>query len=254
MRAAILAVVLLASFPPARLPTTSWSRGAAGATASGSPSTARTATPCARGATTASSWPTTTPAAATARAPGRRMRVRLKRARAPKLSGASVARAANGRRVRLVEARTYRFVALGPDRVEVVDTSTGRTRARLRAPVTVTGGATTTLRGTAENGLQQRRLPRRDRARARRRRRARRQPALARALPVRRDRRRDARVVAGRGAEGAGRGRPLVRAAQPPPGLSVRRVRRRPLAGLPRRGRRRRPRPRRRCAARAPAS
>ena len=94
-------------------------------------------------------------------APARRIRVRLKRARAPKLSGASTARAANGRRVRLAEARTYRFCALGPDRVEVVDTSTGRTRARLRAPVTVTGGATTTLRGTAENGLSQRRLPRR---------------------------------------------------------------------------------------------
>ncbi len=86
-------------------------------------------------------------------APGRRIRVRLKRVRAQRLSGASVARAANGRRVRLVEARTYRFVALGPDRVQVVDTSTGRTRARLRAPISVTGGATTTLRGTAENGL-----------------------------------------------------------------------------------------------------
>jgi stage II sporulation protein D len=87
-------------------------------------------------------------------APGRRVRVRLKRGRAPKLSGASIARASGGRRVRLVEARTYRFLALGPDRVEVIDTSTGRTRARLRAPVTVTGGATTTLRGTAENGLR----------------------------------------------------------------------------------------------------
>jgi len=87
-------------------------------------------------------------------APGRRIRVRLKRARAPKLSGASSARAASGRRVRLVDARTYRFVALGPDRVQVVDTSTGRTRARLRAPVTVVGGSTTTLRGTAENGVR----------------------------------------------------------------------------------------------------
>ena len=86
-------------------------------------------------------------------APGRRVRVRLKRTRAPKLSGASAARAANGRRVRLAEARAYRFVALGPDRVQVVDTTTGRTRARLRTPVTVTGGASTTLRGTAENGL-----------------------------------------------------------------------------------------------------
>jgi stage II sporulation protein D len=81
------------------------------------------------------------------------VRVRLKRVRGPKLSGASRARAASGRRVTLVEARTYRFRALGTDRVEVIDTSTGRTRARLRAPVTVTGGATTRLRGTADNGL-----------------------------------------------------------------------------------------------------
>jgi len=86
-------------------------------------------------------------------APGRRIRVRLKRARAPRLSGASIARAANGRRVRLTEARTYRFRALSSNRVKVIDTSSGRTRARLLAPVRVTGGATTTLRGTAENGL-----------------------------------------------------------------------------------------------------
>jgi stage II sporulation protein D len=86
-------------------------------------------------------------------APGRRIRVRLKRGGGPKLSGATIARASTGRRVRLVEARTYRFKALGSDRVQVIDTSTGRTRARLRTPVTVTGGATTRLRGTAENGL-----------------------------------------------------------------------------------------------------
>ena len=42
------------------------------------------------------------------RAPATRMRVRLKRARAPKLSGATAARAANGRRIGLREARAYR--------------------------------------------------------------------------------------------------------------------------------------------------
>jgi stage II sporulation protein D len=86
-------------------------------------------------------------------AAGRRIRVRLKRARGLRLSGASLARAANSRRVRLTEARSYRFRALSSNRVEVIDNSTGRTRARLLAPVNVTGGETTRLRGTAENGL-----------------------------------------------------------------------------------------------------
>src|SRR5215212_3891104 len=87
------------------------------------------------------------------KAPATRMRVRLKRARAPRISGATIARATGGRRVRLAETRIYRFKALGTDRIQVIDTTSGRTRARLRAPVRVTGGANTTLRGRAENGL-----------------------------------------------------------------------------------------------------
>jgi stage II sporulation protein D len=87
------------------------------------------------------------------RAPAARMRVRLKRARAPKLSSASEVRAANGRRVGLREDREYRFEALEVDRVRVIDLETGRTRARLLAPVTVTGGASTVLHGKAENLL-----------------------------------------------------------------------------------------------------
>jgi stage II sporulation protein D len=87
-------------------------------------------------------------------APGTSMRVRLKRARAPRLSGATLARAANGRRVRLRETRIYRFKALNSDRIQIIDTSTDRTRARVRAPVRVTGGANTTLRGMAENGVR----------------------------------------------------------------------------------------------------
>lgn len=84
-------------------------------------------------------------------APATRMRVRLKRARAPKLSGAT--RAISGRRrVRLRDDRGYRFRALNGARVAVIDTATGRTRARLRVPVTVTGGASTRLHGRAENG------------------------------------------------------------------------------------------------------
>ena len=85
-------------------------------------------------------------------APATRMRVRMKRARAPKISGATRA-VSGGRRVRLREDRGYRFQALNADRVTLIDTTTGRTRARLRVPVTVTGGASTVLHGSAENGL-----------------------------------------------------------------------------------------------------
>jgi stage II sporulation protein D len=56
--------------------------------------------------------------------------------------------------VRLGETRIYRFKALDSDRIEIVNTSTGRTRARVRAPVRVTGRANTTLRGIAENGVR----------------------------------------------------------------------------------------------------
>jgi stage II sporulation protein D len=85
-------------------------------------------------------------------APATRMRVRLKRARTPKISGATRA-VSGGRRVRLRDDRAYRFRALGLDRVTVIDATTGRTRARLRAPVTVTGGSSTVLHGPAENFL-----------------------------------------------------------------------------------------------------
>jgi stage II sporulation protein D len=81
-----------------------------------------------------------------------RIRVRLKQARAPRISGATLARAANGRRVRLVETRIYTFRALAGNRIEIV--ANGRTRARVVAPVRVTGRANTTLRGVAENGLR----------------------------------------------------------------------------------------------------
>jgi stage II sporulation protein D len=87
-------------------------------------------------------------------APSTRMRVRLKRARAPRLSGATRVRATGGRRVRLSEKRTYRFKALRSNRIEIINTATGRTRARVRAPIRVTGRANTTLRGVAENGVR----------------------------------------------------------------------------------------------------
>ena len=86
-------------------------------------------------------------------APATRVRVRLKRARAPRLSGATRARAADRRRIRLRSGRAYRFEALGRNRVRVVDLVSGRTRARLVAPVNVTGGSSTVLHGPAENGV-----------------------------------------------------------------------------------------------------
>jgi stage II sporulation protein D len=87
------------------------------------------------------------------RAPATRMRVRLKRGRSPKVGGATRARAANRRSLRLRSDRSYRFRAYGSNRLRVIDARTGRTRARLLAPVTVTGGSSTVLYGRAENGL-----------------------------------------------------------------------------------------------------
>jgi stage II sporulation protein D len=87
-------------------------------------------------------------------APGARMRVRMKRSHTQRISGAALVRAANGRRVRLAERRIYRFVPLAADRIRVINAANGNTRARLVAPLRITGGANTTLRGTAENGLR----------------------------------------------------------------------------------------------------
>jgi SpoIID/LytB domain protein len=87
------------------------------------------------------------------RAPATRIRVRLKRARAPRISGATRARAADRRRIRLSSRRAYRFEALGTDKIRVIDLVSGRTRARLAAPVNVTGGSSTVLHGPADNGV-----------------------------------------------------------------------------------------------------
>jgi stage II sporulation protein D len=77
-----------------------------------------------------------------------RMRVVLKHSSAPKVCGATLARDASGRRITLRPGSQYRFRASGADRLRV----TGR-RARLLAPVIVTGGSSTCLRGSAQNGL-----------------------------------------------------------------------------------------------------
>jgi stage II sporulation protein D len=72
--------------------------------------------------------------------------VRLKHAGTLRVCGATRARDASGRRVRLSERRTYRVAAAGLDGLTV----NGR---RLRSPVTVSGGSSTCLRGAAENGV-----------------------------------------------------------------------------------------------------
>ena len=66
-------------------------------------------------------------------APAARMRVRLKQQRAPRISGATLARAANGRRVRLAEAHVYRFKALDATRIQIINTFNGKTKARVQA-------------------------------------------------------------------------------------------------------------------------
>jgi stage II sporulation protein D len=87
-------------------------------------------------------------------APNARMRARLKRTRTPRIGGATLAKSVTGRRVRLAEAHIYRFKAINTTRIQIINTANGRTKARVRAPVTVTGGKSTTLRGTADNGLR----------------------------------------------------------------------------------------------------
>jgi len=83
-----------------------------------------------------------------------RMRVLLRDTRVPKVCGATAVRDAAGRRVRLRDDRVYAFTALGADKLRVADTRTRRSRARLRAPVRVTGGASVCVRGTAINGVR----------------------------------------------------------------------------------------------------
>ncbi len=90
------------------------------------------------------------------RAPAARMRVLLQQTRTPRVCGATRLRDAAGRSVRLSDRRTYRFRAAGDgialDTQTTPSSGTGGGR-RLRAPVTLTGGASTCLRGRAENGV-----------------------------------------------------------------------------------------------------
>jgi stage II sporulation protein D len=82
-----------------------------------------------------------------------RIRVRMKQATAARVSSATLAAGADGRRVPLSAQRTYRFVAWSADGLEVIDTASGHTLAHLHAPVRISGTSPLRLLGPAENGV-----------------------------------------------------------------------------------------------------
>jgi stage II sporulation protein D len=86
--------------------------------------------------------------------PSARIRVRLKQATAARVALATLARDARGRRVILERTHVYRFLPWRADGLTVTDRTTGRTRARLRAPVRLTGPAPMRVVGKAENGVE----------------------------------------------------------------------------------------------------
>ena len=85
--------------------------------------------------------------------PRARMRVRLKQAAVARVSMASVALDARGRRVPIRASRVYRFEPWAGDGLAMIEAATGHTRAHLHAPVRLTGRATVRLLGPAENGV-----------------------------------------------------------------------------------------------------
>jgi stage II sporulation protein D len=83
-----------------------------------------------------------------------RIRVLLRETRSPKVCGATRLAAAGGRKLKLRDTRVYRFTPRGANRLRVTDLSAGRLRGTVTAPVRVTGGSTTCLRGGADNGVR----------------------------------------------------------------------------------------------------
>jgi stage II sporulation protein D len=82
-----------------------------------------------------------------------RIRVRIKETTAARVRGATLVRGVQGRRVRLRDTRTYRFVPWRTDGVRAIDLSAGRTIAYLHGPVRVTGPAPLTVLGFGDNGV-----------------------------------------------------------------------------------------------------
>ena len=85
--------------------------------------------------------------------PSTRIRVRLKQATAMRVGNATLARGAQGRRVRLSSRRTYRFSPSSATSVRVADLATGHTQAYLSLPVRLSGSVPLRLLGRAENGV-----------------------------------------------------------------------------------------------------
>ena len=80
-----------------------------------------------------------------------RMRVLLRDTRVPKVCGATAAaRRRPAAACACATRASTRSPRSAPSKLRVIDTRSGRTRARLRAPVRVTGGASVCVRGTAD--------------------------------------------------------------------------------------------------------
>lgn len=85
-----------------------------------------------------------------------RVRVRLKRVTSPILCSASRVTDARGDSLTVSPSRRYQFQRAGTVTLRVIDTTTGRRRDSMRAPLRVTGGESVCVRGVAENGTSHR--------------------------------------------------------------------------------------------------
>jgi stage II sporulation protein D len=84
---------------------------------------------------------------------GGRMRVRLKQTRAARVSLATLAVDARGRRVAISGSSVYRFEPWSGDGLEMIVSATGHVRAHLHAPVRLTGGSSLRVLGPADSGV-----------------------------------------------------------------------------------------------------
>jgi SpoIID/LytB domain protein len=82
-----------------------------------------------------------------------RIRALLKQAIAVRVTSATLARGAQGRRVTLSGVRTYRFAPTSDTTVRMTNLATGRTVASLILPVRLSGSTPLRLLGLAENGV-----------------------------------------------------------------------------------------------------
>jgi stage II sporulation protein D len=93
------------------------------------------------------------PGTSRATAPSTPMRVRLKQTTVARVSMATAAVDARGRRVPIDASTVYRFEPWTADGLEMIEAETGHTRAHLHAPVRLTGGSMLRVLGPAETGV-----------------------------------------------------------------------------------------------------